>query len=87
MPLIVRAEDLNVAPLIMRHVGGPNRRGDTPFPAKHLLEVDATHVVSLRNQEVERLFEGHGAVDLLNAPNPVEVPKFDLFPMDLEYCR
>ena len=43
--------------------------------------------MSLHNQEVERLGEGHGAVDLLNAPVPVEVPKSDLFPMDLEYCR
>ena len=28
MPLLVRAEDLNVAPVITRHVGGPNRRTD-----------------------------------------------------------
>jgi TolB protein len=87
MALIARAEDLNVSPVITRHVGGPNRPGNEPFPEKDFILVDATHVVSLHNQEVERLFAGHGAVDLLNAPQAVEAPKFDLFPMDLEYCR
>ena len=87
MPLLARAEDLNVSPLITRHLGGPNRAGNEPFPVKDLIQVDATHVISLHNQEVERLFAGHGAVDLLNAPTAVKAPKFDLFPMDLDYCR
>jgi TolB protein len=87
MPLLARAEDLNVSPVITRHVGGPNRPGAEPFPQKDFITVDATHVVSLHNQEVERLFAGHGAVDLLNAPHPVDAPRLDLFPMDLDYCR
>jgi TolB protein len=87
VPLMARAEDLNVSPVITRHVGGPTRRTDTPFPSRHLVGVDAKHIVSLQNQEVERLFEGHGAVDLLNAPNPVEMPTLDLYPMDADYCR
>jgi hypothetical protein len=87
MPLIARAEDLNVSPVITRHVGGPNRPGNEPFPATDRVVVDATHVVSLHNQEVERLFAGHGAIVLLNAPHAVDAPRFDLFPMDLDYCR
>ena len=87
MPLIARAEDLNISPLITRHVGGPNRPGNQSFPARDLILIDATHIVSLHNQEVERLVAGHGAVDLLNAPKPVVAPRFDLFPMDLDYCR
>jgi TolB protein len=87
MPLLARAEDLNVAPVITRHVGGRGRTGNEPFPEKDLIPIDATHVVSLHNQEVERLFAGHGAVVLLNAPHAVMAPKSDLFPMDLDYCR
>ena len=87
MPLVARAEDLNISPIITRHVGGPNRQTVPPFPAQNLIEVDATHIVSLHNQEVERLYQGHGAIDLLNASTPVAVPQFDLFPMDVEYCR
>ena len=54
MALIARAEDLNVSPVITRHVGGPNRPGNQPFPKKDFIVVDATHVISLQNQEVER---------------------------------
>ena len=87
MPLVARAEDLNISPIITRHVGGPNRQAVPSYPSQNLIEVDATHILSLHNEEVERLYQGHGAIDLLNAPTPVAVPKFDLFPMDLEYCR
>lgn len=87
MPLIARAEDLNVSPVITRHVGGANRPASPPFPSKDFVYADSTHVISLHNQEVERLFAGHGAVDLLNAPTPVVAPKLDLFPMDLDYIR
>ena len=41
----------------------------------------------LQNQEVERLLKGHGAVILLNTPEPVEGRLNDLYPMDVEFCR
>lgn len=76
MPLLRAAEELNVAPTITRHVGG-NRPQAGPFPS------DA----ALQNQEVERLFKGHGAVILLHTPEPVESRLNDLYPMDVEFCR
>ena len=86
MPLLIRAEDLNVGPAIMRHVGGPHKE-TREFPKTNLVVVDATHVVSLQNQEVERLRTGHGAVIFLNTPEPVDANMTDLSPLDVEFCR
>ena len=86
MPLLMRAEDLNIAPTILRHVGG-QRPQVPPFPQTNLQPLDATHILSLQNQEVERLGKGHGAVLLLNTPQPVEEKIADLFPLDIEFCR
>jgi hypothetical protein len=76
MPLLVAAEGLNVAPTITRHVGGTRPQAG-PFPT----------ALELQNQEVERLFKGHGAVILLRTPVPVEARPADLYPMDVEFCR
>src|SRR5207237_6784022 len=54
MPLLARAEELNVAPVITRHVGD-GRPARIPYPTTQFGSGDATHVVSLQNQEVERL--------------------------------
>jgi hypothetical protein len=86
MPLLIRAEDLNVGPAIMRHVGGPHKE-TREFPKTNLVVVDSTHVVSLQNQEVERLRTGHGAVLFLNTPEPVHANMTDLSPLDVEFCR
>ena len=86
MPLLMAAEDLNIGPTIMRHVGG-TRPPQLSFPAANPKPLDATHVLSLQNQEVERLFRGYGAVILLNMPEPVEEKPADLFPLDVEFCR
>lgn len=86
MPLLARAEDLNVAPVITRHVGS-GRPVKSAFPSTNLLAVDSKHFVSVQNQEVERLVTGHGAVVLLNTPQPVEANPSDLFPLDVEFCR
>ena len=83
MPLLMRAEDLNIAPAILRHVGG-QRPQVPPFPQTNLQPLDATHILSLQNQEVERLGKGHGAVLLLNTPEPVEEKIADLFPLDID---
>ena len=86
LPLLARAEDLNIAPTITRHLGG-TRRGEEPFPAIHLAPVDSMHIVSLQNQEVERLVKGHGAIVLVNVPRPIDGRMSTLFPLELDYCR
>ncbi len=86
MPLLVRAEDLNIGPAITRHLGGA-RKETRPFPASALQPVDENHVVSGQNQEVERLGNGHGAVLLLNMPRPIDADMTPLHPADVEFCR
>ncbi|MCL5744296.1 MAG: CehA/McbA family metallohydrolase [Acidobacteria bacterium] len=76
MPLLMRAEELSIAPTITRHVGD-GRPERMPFPK----------TPGLQNQEVERLRKGHGAVVLLNVPEPLPMNPATLFPMDVEFCR
>jgi hypothetical protein len=78
LPLLIRAEDLNLAPTITRHVGGSRPPG--PYSSSHVVRVDANHLGTLQNQEVERLGKGHGAVVLLNLPQPVESDLAVLYP-------
>jgi hypothetical protein len=78
MPLLLRAEDLNVGPVITRHLGG--QRKQAPYPETDIVPVDDSHVFSLHVQEVERNQLGHGAVILLNDPNPISDNLSLLFP-------
>jgi hypothetical protein len=84
--LIVRAEDLNVAPAITRHLGGARPPADL-YPTTPLVRVDPNHIVSVQNQEVERLGKGHGAVVLLNTPEAMPAGLSLLFPTETEFCR
>ena len=86
MGLVLRAEELNVAPVITRHVGGP-RKAVPPPPQITALEVGPALIATFQNQEVERLQKGHGAVVLLNTPEPLPDSLPDLFPPDVEFCR
>jgi hypothetical protein len=86
MGLAARAEHLNVLPVITRHVGD-GRPAPPAYPGVNLEPVDSTHVVTLQNQEVERLRTGHGAVLLLNTPEPLENDVALLWPLDAEFCR
>ncbi|MBI3665256.1 MAG: carboxypeptidase regulatory-like domain-containing protein, partial [Acidobacteria bacterium] len=86
MPLLLRAEELNVGPTITRHLG-MSREPPPPFPPTHLVPADQAHIASQQNQEVERLGRGHGAVVLLNTSSPIDPNMTVLYPLDLEYCR
>jgi hypothetical protein len=86
MPLLVRAEDLNVAPVITRHLGSGRDEGP-PFLETHLRSVDQNHIVSFQNQEVERLGKGHGAILLLNTRRAIDSNMAPLFPLDRDFAR
>lgn len=86
MGLVLHAEELNVAPVITRHVGGP--RKEVPLgPVPAAIQAGPARVATFQNQEVERLRKGHGAVVLLNTPEPVADHLPDLFPPDVQFCR
>ena len=86
LPLIARAEELHVAPAITRHLGGA-RPPAQPYPATPFIPADSTHFVSVQNQEVERLVQGHGAVVLLNTPEAADANLTTLYPMEVDFCR
>jgi hypothetical protein len=79
MPLLLRAEDLNVGPVITRHIGA-GRKVTQSYPETDLVSVDDAHVIGLQVQEVERNQQGHGAVILLNDPHPLDDNLSLLFP-------
>jgi hypothetical protein len=79
MPLLLRAEDLNIGPAITRHLG-PVRKVLQPYPEKALVSVDDLHVIGLQVQEVERNQQGHGAVIFLNDSQPIQDNLSLLFP-------
>jgi hypothetical protein len=85
----VLAEDLNVAPVISRHVLLYNDKltVSPSFPTKSLDVIDRTHVVSLQNQELERLGKGWGALIFFNVPLPIDSHVTDLYPLALQFAR
>jgi hypothetical protein len=84
--LLARAEDLNIAPTITRHLGNPDRQLPA-FPETNVVRVDGTHFTSVQNQEVERLAKGHGAVVLLNARKAIDPAMTPLFPAISDFAR
>jgi hypothetical protein len=83
MPLLLLAEDLNLAPTLTQWVweDGLNSRAPTLKPGEAAIrQVDATHSYSVVDTEIERLREGPGAVDLVGLSQPLEFHGYRLFP-------
>ena len=75
MPLLLLAEDLNLAPTLTQWVWENDLNAVAPSaseagPAVHV--VDATHAFSVYDTEIERLKDGPGAVDLVGLRTPLE---------------
>jgi hypothetical protein len=87
MPMLLLAEDLNVAPTITDWIW-EDRPIATPRPTREPLRaVDDRHVYSVLDKEVERLESGPGAVALLGLRTPIRFDGYRLFPPDDVYCR
>jgi hypothetical protein len=87
MPLLLLAEDLNVAPTITDWIW-EERPVATPRPTREPLRaVDERHVYSVLDKEVERLESGPGAVALLALRAVIPFNGYRLFPPDDVYCR
>ncbi len=83
MPQLLLAEDLNLAPTLTQWVweDGLNSRAPAlESGAAAIRQVDATHVYSVMDTEIERLVEGPGAVDLVGLKEPVSFHGYRLFP-------
>jgi len=75
------ADDINFEPLLTlwNHQTKPPADGSWPdWPGGSSIQADATHVVTFRNQEIERIggeaFESTGALLMFGLTKPVEMP-------------
>ncbi len=71
VPTLLLAEDLNLAPTLVDWVWEDGQRAPAPVTDEPIGRIDARHVYSVLDKEVERLMEGPGAVDLLGLRSPV----------------
>ncbi len=87
MPLLMLAEDLNLAPTLADWIWDDRQRGEPPGSVPRLRTVDATHVFSVLDKEVERLKDGPGAVDLVGLHTPVPFDGYPLHPTDDVFAK
>ncbi len=82
MPDLLLAEDLNLAPTLTQWVwdDAPISRAPLGETESAVRVVDATHAYSVLDTEIERLFDGPGAVDLVGLRAPIEFRGYLLSP-------
>lgn len=87
MPQLLLAEDLNLAPTLADWVWEDAPVSYPPRTSEPIRQVDATHVYSVLDKEVERLVRGPGAVDLLGLRSPIPFTGYRLYPPSDTFCR
>ena len=87
MPLLLLAEDLNLAPTLADWIWEDGQNGKPLTTDQPIRQVDATHVYSVLDKEVERLKNGPGAVDLVGLHAPVPFEGYMLYPPNDTFAR
>jgi hypothetical protein len=87
MPVLLLAEDLNVAPTITDWIWEDRPVATPPRVSEPIRAVDDRHVYSTLDKEVERLENGPGAVALLGLRSVIPFEGYRLHPPDAIYCR
>jgi hypothetical protein len=87
MPQLLLAEDLNLAPTLTDWIWEDKPISFPPTTSEAIRRVDATHVYSVLDKEVERLNYGPGAVDLLALTTPIPFQGDRLYPPNDRFCR
>jgi hypothetical protein len=90
MPVLLLAEDLNLAPTLTQWVWENDMNATAPpaseaGPAVHV--VDATHAFSVYDTEIERLKDGPGAVDLVGLRTPLEFHGYLVSPPNTVFAQ
>jgi hypothetical protein len=90
MPVLLLAEDLNLAPTLTQWVWENQMNATAPpaseaGPAVHV--VDATHAFSVYDTEIERLKDGPGAVDLVGLRTPLEFHGYLVSPPNTVFAQ
>jgi hypothetical protein len=86
MPQLLLAEDLNLAPTLTDWIWEDAPVSHPPRTTDAIRSVDATHVYSVLDKEVERLEQGPGAVDLLGLRSTIPFDGYRLYPPNDVYC-
>ena len=87
MPVLMIAENLNVGPTLSDWVWDDRERSAPPQTREALRDVDATHVYSVLDKEIERLKNGPGAVDLLGLRSRIPFDGYLLHPTNDVFAR
>jgi acetyl esterase/lipase len=87
MPTLLLAEDLNLAPTLTDWIWEDKPISRPPETSVAVRTVDATHVFSVLDKEVERLEWGPGAVDLLGLKSIIPFEGNRLYPPNDQFCR
>lgn len=87
MARLLLAEDLNLTPTLTDWVWEDGHISRPPESSDAIRIVDAAHVYSVRDKEVERLMEGPGAVDLVGLKQLVPFRGYRLYPPNDTYCK
>lgn len=80
MALLLLAEDLNLAPTLTDWVWEDRQNSTPPQTTDAIRQVDATHIYSVLDKEVERLKHGPGAIDLLGLRSTIPFDGYLLYP-------
>lgn len=87
MPQLLAAEDLNLAPTLTDWIW-EDRPAASPEPTDSPVRVvDALHVFSVLDKEIERLESGPGAVNLLGLKSVVPFEGYRLHPPNPRFCN
>jgi hypothetical protein len=87
MPLLLVAEDLNLAPTLTDWVWDDRQRSAPPETTNAIRQVDSTHAYSVLDKEVERLKAGPGAVDLLGLRSRIPFDGYLLHPTNDVFAK
>jgi hypothetical protein len=80
MPLLLLAEDLNLTPTLADWIWENGQNSMPPKTNEAIRQVDARHVYSVLDKEVERLKNGPGAVDLVGLRSTIPFNGYLLYP-------
>ena len=87
MPVLLRAEDLNVAPAISDWIWEDRAVAEPPKTATAFRQAGDRHQYSVLDKEVERLEAGPGAVALLALRSPISFEGYRLYPPNSVFCQ
>ena len=86
MPLLLQAEDLNLAPTITDWIWEDRAVAASPSVSNAFRQAGDRHHYSVLDQEVERLEAGPGAVALLGLRSPIQFEGYRLHPPNSIFC-